>query len=91
VIKYLFEENTVGKNDEAQPCLKSTIRTGRDACEGYADCVANLADAWERKIDEGAGISNLFVNIFLPEEDLIFSEKGKVTLEITRRRGVRRE
>jgi hypothetical protein len=90
VFKYLFEENTVGGNDEAQLCLKSTIRTGWDACEDYEECVTNFADAWERKMDEGAGISKLLVKIFLPEEDLMIAEKGKFTLEIAGRRGVGR-
>jgi hypothetical protein len=45
VFKYPFEENTVGANDEALLCLKSTIRKDWNACEDYAECVTNLAEA----------------------------------------------
>jgi pimeloyl-ACP methyl ester carboxylesterase len=74
LFKYAFAEYTKGVNDEGRLCLKSTKGTEWYACEDYHDCVRNLAEVWERRVEQGG--PELRVNIVLPEDDIMVGEKG---------------
>ena len=74
IFKYGFEENTDGVNDEARMCLKSTSGTSWHTCEDYPECVRNLAQAWENRVQDGG--SKLKVKIILPGSDHMVGDKG---------------
>ncbi|KAE9373215.1 alpha/beta-hydrolase [Stipitochalara longipes BDJ] len=74
-MKYVFEENMKGANDEARLCLKSTEGCGWLACEDYPEFVKCTREKWENLVDSGRG--KLKVRIVLPEEDAMVGEKGK--------------
>jgi hypothetical protein len=74
-MKYVFEENTKGANDEARLCLKSTDGCAWGACEHYPQFVKNLKESWESRVDGGG--EQLKVRIIMPEEDALIGEKGK--------------
>jgi hypothetical protein len=74
-MKYVFEENMKGANDEARLCLKSTDGCEWGACENYPEFVKNLKESWESRVEGGGG--QLKVRIIMPEEDALSGEKGK--------------
>lgn len=75
MMKFMFEENTKGANDEARLCLKSTEGCSWDACEDCPEFVKNLKQSWEKKVTkEGSG--KLKTKIVFAEEDVMIGKKG---------------
>ena len=76
VMKYMFEENTKGANDEARLCLKSTEGTDWDAAESYPELVEKLKGVWEEKVAGNEGNEKLRVKIVFAEKDAMIGKKG---------------
>ena len=75
-MKFAFEENMKGANDEARLCLRSTEGCDWLACEDYPEYVKALKGTWERRVDAEGG-AKLRVRVILPETDAMIGEKGK--------------
>lgn len=73
--KCAFLENMAGANDEARLCLKSVRgQCHWGAAEDYDDLVANLKQAWGRRVV--AGEQKLNVNIMFPWKDAFIGVRG---------------
>lgn len=75
-VRFLFQEQSVGANDEALQCLRKGPRRTWGKCEDYALFVKELADAERR-----AGRARLKIQAYFAEEDSMIGKKGQRYVE----------
>lgn len=79
---YASQEETIGANDEAMLCLKKAGPGLWGACEDHSTFVDNLVASERRRKASGSNTtSNLKVQAYFAESDMLIGERGKLYFE----------